>query len=121
MVPTRYIFVGVTIAVLALTSHGTLAEADIANEDSLASAFLAQCLQMQDCAIERMATEGSMDPALVQMIETRMTGQCEAQLQKISQYEASPHTQKLKDCYQAMAALSCAELAAQPSVPACEQ
>ncbi|MDG1945188.1 MAG: hypothetical protein P8J17_13110 [Halioglobus sp.] len=121
MVPTRYIFVGVTIAVLALTSRGTLAEADIASEDSLASAFLAQCLHMQDCVRERMATGGTMDPALVQMIEAGMTGQCEAQLQKISQYEASPHTQKLKDCYQAMTALSCAEHAAQPSVPACEQ
>ena len=121
MAPTRYILVGVTIAFLAVARHGTLADTDIANEDSLVSAFLAQCLHMQDCARERMATEGSMDPALVQMIETRMTGQCEAQLQKISQYEASPHTQKLKDCYQAMAALSCAELATEPSVPACEQ
>lgn len=76
MAPTRYILVGVTIAFLALASHGALADADIGNEDSLASAFLAQCLHMQGCARERLATEGSMDPALVQMIEARMTGQC---------------------------------------------
>lgn len=121
MVPTHSILVGVAIVVSALASHSTLADANIANEDSLASAFLAQCLHMQDCARERIATEGNMDPALVQMIETRMTGQCEAQLQKIAQYEASPHTQGLIDCYQAVTALSCAELAAEPSIPACEQ
>lgn len=122
MAPTHSILAGLTITFLILTSHGTLADADIANEDSLASAVLGLCLHEQDCIRERMSAEG-MDPAITQMIEAGWTGQCEAQLQmrNISGYEGSPHAQKSKECYQAMTALSCAELAVEPTIPACEQ
>lgn len=74
MAPAHHILEAVTIAFPVLASHTTLADADTANEDSLTSIVLAQCLHVHDCARERMSAQGNMDPAITQMIEAGWAG-----------------------------------------------
>ncbi len=90
--------------------------------DSLAEAFLAQCLKVQSCAKAKPETE-SMNPELRQMIETRMQGQCEAQLPKIramqDNYPGGAET--MAECYRALSELSCDEFEARPRLSECPE
>jgi len=89
-------------------------------ESTLAEAFLAQCLHMQSCAQAKLSSS-DMDPAMVQMIQTKMQGQCEAQLPKITEMQAqgSEHADRLRQCFEAMAVLSCEQLEGRPEIAAC--
>ena len=105
-----------------LTNEVTLAD----DGDSLADAFMAQCVHSQTCGIEEMHSRG-MDAGMLQMIEARMEGQCEAQLDQISQIEAratsGPNAAKvelMKGCFLAMADMSCDELLDDPEIPECQ-
>lgn len=107
------------LAILAFTVHA-------ANEDSLSAAFLAQCKQMQSCALEEIKSR-DLEPSMIAMMETRMQGQCEAQVARIDQIEergrSGPHAEKadqMKACFRARAALSCDVLIAEPAIPECE-
>lgn len=106
----------------ALQNAVTLAD----DGGSLADAFLAQCAHTQACGIEEMRSKG-MDAAMLQMIEARMEGQCEAQLSQISQIEsqasAGPNAEKVEvmtRCFQAMADMPCDELVNDPEIPECQ-
>ena len=106
----------------ALQNAVTLAD----DGGSLADAFLAQCAHTQACGIEEMRSKG-MDPAMLQMIEARMEGQCEAQLTEMNQIEsqanAGPNAEKVEvmtRCFLAMADMSCDELANDPEIPECQ-
>ena len=116
------ILILIAATVLALTNEVTLADDD----DSLADAFMAQCAHTQACGIEEMRSKG-MDAAMLQMIEARMEGQCEAQLSQISQIEsqanAGPNAEKvevMKRCFLAMADMPCDELVNDPEIPECQ-
>ena len=110
------------VMVAGVFSHGVVAD----SEGSLGDAFLAQCKHTQSCAMEKM--RGSdMDPAMLDMIESRMQGQCEAQVSTMESIEAQaalgPHAEKIdamKGCYLAVIQLSCDVLNAEPDVPECE-
>lgn len=89
------------------------------SEDTLAGAFLANCKHTQACQMEALSANPETDQALVQMIQSRMAGQCEAQLAKISQYEGAPHAQGMALCFRTMSQMSCEELRGDPDVPEC--
>ena len=116
------ILILIAATVLALTNEVTLAD----DGDSLADAFMAQCVHSQTCGIEEMHSRG-MDAGMLQMIEARMEGQCEAQLGQISQIESQansgPNAEKIelmKRCFLAMADMSCSELLDDPEIPECQ-
>ena len=88
-------------------------------DDSLAAAFLAQCQHTQACALAELTANPDTDPALLQMVQSGMAGQCEAQLAKVSQYEGMPHAEALIRCFRAMAELSCEVLSESPDIPDC--
>lgn len=91
-----------------------------ADDDTLAAAFLAQCKHMQSCIREKLAARDDADPAMVQMIESRMAGQCEMQVARIEPMEGMPEADRMKACYRAVVALTCAEIEAEPEIPECE-
>jgi hypothetical protein len=115
------ILILIAATVLALTNEVTLA----GDGDSLADAFMAQCVHSQACGSEEMRSRG-MDAEMLQMIEARMEGQCEAQLGQLNQIESQansgPNAEKLelmKRCFLAMADMSCSELLDDPEIPEC--
>ena len=112
-----------TVAIVTTLQSGMILADD---GGSLADAFLAQCAHTQACGIEEMRSKG-MDAAMLQMIEARMEGQCEAQLSQISQIEsqasAGPNAEKVEvmtRCFQAMADMPCDELVNDPEIPECQ-
>ncbi len=116
------ILILIAATVLALTNEVTLAD----DGGSLADAFMAQCAHSQACGIEEMRSKG-MDAAMLQMIEARMEGQCEAQLTQISQIESQANAGQNADkvevmtrCFLAMADMPCDELVDDPEIPECQ-
>ena len=115
------------ILILLVAMLWTLQNAvTLADDGSLADAFLAQCAHTQACGIEEMRSKG-MDAAMLQMIEARMEGQCEAQLTQITQIEsqanAGPNAEKvgvMTRCFLAMADMPCDELMSDPEIPECQ-
>ena len=108
--------------VWALQSGVTLADEGV----SLADAFMAQCAHSQTCGVEEMRSRG-MESGMLQMIESRMAGQCESQLSQINQIEsqanAGPNAEKvelMKRCFLVMADMSCDELLDDPEIPECQ-
>ncbi len=88
-------------------------------DDSLAAAFLVNCQHTQACMLEELTANPETDPAVLQMIQTRMAGQCEGQLAMISQYEASPRAEAMALCFRTMSEMTCAELRDHPELAAC--
>ena len=116
------ILILIAATLLALANEVTLAD----DNNSLADAFMAQCAHSQACGIEEMRSRG-MDAGMLQMIEARMEGQCEAQLGQINQIESQanpgPNAEKIelmKRCFLAMADMSCSELLDDPEIPECQ-
>ena len=116
------ILILIAATVSTFTNEVTLAD----DGDSLANAFMAQCVHSQTCGIEEMRSRG-MDAGMLQMIEARMDGQCEAQLGQINQIESQanpgPNAEKIelmKRCFLAMADMSCSELLDDPEIPECQ-
>ena len=116
------------ILILLVATLSTLQNAATLADDggSLADAFLAQCAHTQACGIEEMRSKG-MDAAMLQMIEARMEGQCEAQLTQITQIESQansgPNADKVEvmtRCFLAMADMPCDELVNDPEIPECQ-
>ena len=116
------------ILTLIVTTLWTLQNAATLADDggTLVDAFLAQCAHTQACGIEELRSKG-IDAAMLQMIEARMEGQCEAQLSQISQIElqasAGPNAEKVEvmtRCFLAMADIPCDELVNHPEIPECQ-
>jgi len=114
--------------ILLLTTLWALQNAVTLADDggSLADAFMAQCAHSQACGVEEMRSRG-MDAAMLQMIEARMEGQCEAQLDKMreieSQAASGPNADKvaqMKQCFLAMTQMSCIDLMDDPEIPECQ-
>ena len=113
-----------TVAIVTTLQSGMILADD---GGSLADAFMAQCAHSQACGIEEMRDRG-MDPAMLQMIEARMEGQCEAQLDKMKEIESQaasgPNADKvaqMKQCFLAMTQMSCGDLMDDPEIPECQE
>ena len=104
-------------AAAALISLGVLAIEP--SEESLAGAFLAHCNHSQACMLADLTANPQADPAMLETIQTRMAGQCEAQLAKISQYASAPQAQAMALCFRTMSTMSCEELRARPEIAEC--
>ena len=89
------------------------------SEESLAGAFLAHCNHSQACMLAELTANPQTDPVMLEMIQTRMAGQCEAQLAKISQYEDAPQAQAMALCFRTMTTMSCEALRAGPEISEC--